>query len=68
VARTTHGLETRKARTKRSLATAKLAALEEIGFAIGLMSGRRTRGRRPGLLEKAYLEIPIRLKCELKTP
>ena len=67
-ARTTNGLESREARTKRSLATAKLAALEEIGFAIGLMSGSRTRGRRPGLLEKAYLEIPIRLKCGLRTP
>ena len=46
-AKTIHGRETREARTERSLASARLAVLEAVGFSIGLMSGGRTRGRRP---------------------
>lgn len=46
-AKTIHGRETREARTERSLASARLAVLEAVGFSIGLMSGGRTRGRPP---------------------
>ena len=46
-AKAVHGLETRDARTERSLASARLAVLEEVGFLLGFMSGDRTRGRKP---------------------
>ena len=46
-AKTIHGRETREARTKRSLASARLAVLEEVGYLVGFMSGQRTRGRKP---------------------
>ena len=46
-AKTVHGQETTSMRMERRLASARLAALEEIGFAIGMMSGQRTRGRKP---------------------
>ena len=55
--KTIHGRETRKERTERSLASARLAALESVGFAIGLMSGSRTRGRRPDHMSEAYPEL-----------
>jgi hypothetical protein len=34
-----------------------LAVLEAVGFSIGLMSGGRTRGRRPDRMAKAYPEL-----------
>ena len=46
-AKTIHGRETRETRNERSLASARLAVLEAIGFSIGLMSGSRTSGRPP---------------------
>ena len=49
-----HGRDTREARTERSLVSARLAVLEEVGFSIGLMSGSRTRGRRPDRMVEAY--------------
>ena len=55
--KTTHGRETREARTERSLASARLAVLEAVGFSIGLMSGGRTRGRRPDRMTEAYPEL-----------
>jgi hypothetical protein len=55
--KTIHGRETREARTKRSLASARLAVLEEVGFAIGLMAEGRTRGRRPYLITEAYQDL-----------
>jgi len=42
-----HGQETRKARSNRSVGLARLAELEELGYAIGLLSGPRTRGPKP---------------------
>jgi hypothetical protein len=68
---TIHGRETREVRTERSLASARLAVLEAVGFSIGLMSGGRTRGRRPDRMAEAYpkllkmvrrmrLKVPIR--------
>ena len=56
-ARTVHGRETREARTERSLASARLAVLEEVGFLIGLMSGSRTRGAKSKQMAEAYPEL-----------
>ena len=42
---------------ERSLASARLAVLEEVGFLFGLMSGGRTRGRRPDRMAEAYPEL-----------
>jgi hypothetical protein len=56
-AKTIHGCETREARTERSLASARLAVLESIGFAIGLLKGTKTRGRRPDRMGEAYPEL-----------
>ena len=56
-AKSIHGRETREARTERSLASARLAVLESVGFSIGLMSGGRTRGRRPDRIAEAYPEL-----------
>ena len=46
-AKTIHGRETREARNQRSLGLARIAVLREVGFALGFMSGHRTRGRKP---------------------
>jgi len=56
-AKTIHGRETREARTERSLGSARLAVLESIGFAIGLLKGTKTRGRRPDRMAEAYPEL-----------
>lgn len=56
-AQTIHGKETRKARTERSLASAKLAVLETVGFGLGCMEGNRTRGRRPDRMSEVYPEL-----------
>jgi hypothetical protein len=63
-AKTIHGRETRETRTERSLASARLAVLEAIGFSIGLMSGGRTRGRRPDRMAEAYPELKAMLKLK----
>ena len=60
-AKTIHGRETREARNERSLGSARLAVLEEVGFSIGLMSGSRTRGRRPDHMAEAYQELLIQI-------
>ena len=46
-AKTIHGNETRKARADRSEAMRRLRLLEELGHLLGIMSGPRTRGRKP---------------------
>jgi hypothetical protein len=46
-ARTVHGRETRRARTERSAASAKLTQLEDAARLLGMMDGPRTRGRKP---------------------
>lgn len=60
-AKTIHGRETREARTERSLGSARLAVLEAVGFSIGLMSGGRTRGRRPNRMTEDYPELQAAL-------
>ena len=56
-AKTIHGRETREVRTERSLASARLAVLEAVGFSIGLLSGARTRGVRPNRMAEVYPEL-----------
>ena len=56
-AKTIHGRETREARTERSLASARLAVLKEVGHKIGFMHGTRTRGRKPERMSEAYPEL-----------
>jgi hypothetical protein len=43
-----HGNSTRQARAELSEELMKLALLEELGRRIGLITGPRSRGRRPG--------------------
>jgi hypothetical protein len=54
-----HCRETREARTKRSLASARLAVLEAVGFSIGLMTGGRTRGRKSNQIVNALQEMEL---------
>ena len=61
-AKTIHGRETREARTERSLASARLAVLEAFGFSIGLITGGRTRGRRPDRMNEAFPELQAMFK------
>jgi len=56
-AKTIHGRETRQARTERSLASARLAILEEVGQKLGFINGSRTRGRKPSQMCKALDEM-----------
>ena len=66
-ANTIHGRKTREARTERSLASARLAVLEAVGFSIGLLSGARTRGVRPNRMAEAYPELQLFLKAHIKS-
>ena len=65
-AKTIHGRETREVRTERSLASARLAVLEAVGFSIGLMSGGRTRGRLPDRMAEAHPELQALVKMYVK--
>ena len=56
-AKAVHGRETRSIRAERSLATARLSVLEQAGFEIGLMTGKRTRGRKPSKMGDLYPEL-----------
>lgn len=56
-AKTIHGRESRKVRSERSLASGRLAVLEAVGFSIGLMSGSRSRGRRPDRMAESYPQL-----------
>ena len=56
-ARTVHGHDTIAMRQERSLGSARLAVLESIGFAIGLLRGAKTRGRRPDRMGEVYPEL-----------
>ena len=65
-AKTIHGRETRETRNERSLASARLAVLEAVGFSIGLMSGGRTRGVKPNRMTEACPELQALLKVHIK--
>jgi len=56
-ARTVHGQDTIAMRQERSLGSARIAVLESIGFAIGLLRGSKTRGRRPDRMDEVYPEL-----------
>jgi len=56
-AKIVHGRETRAIRTERSQAIARLSVLEQVGFEIGLMTGKRTRGRKPSKMGEVYPEL-----------
>ena len=56
-AKTVHGWETTAMRQERSLGSARVAVLEAIGFAIGLLKGTKTRGRRPDRMGEVYPEL-----------
>lgn len=56
-ARKVHGQDTIAMRKERSLASSRLAVLETIGFAIGLLKGTKTRGRRPDRMAEVYPEL-----------
>jgi len=65
-AKTIHGRETRKARTERSLASARLAVLEAVGYKLGFMNGTRTRGRKSDRMAESYPELQELLKLHVK--
>jgi hypothetical protein len=44
-------------RQERSLGSARVAVLESIGFAIGLLKGTKTRGRRPDRMGEVFPEL-----------
>lgn len=69
-ARTVHGRETTTMRMERSLASARLAVLESVGFSLGLITGTRTPGRRPARMAEAYpeLQAEVRSLFRKKTP
>ena len=46
-AKTTHGFETREARTERALGMRRLRELEDLGHLLGLIKGGRIAGRKP---------------------
>jgi hypothetical protein len=46
-AHTIHGNETKAIREKRSRSSAYLMELEDVAWALNMMSGTRTRGRKP---------------------
>ena len=66
--RTVHGWETTAMRQERSLGSARVAVLETIGFAIGLLKGTKTRGRRPDRMGEAYPELQALVKLKLQAP
>ncbi len=65
-ARTVHGRETREARKDRSLASARLAVLEAVGYKLGFMNGTRTRGRKSDRMAESYPELQELLKIHVK--
>jgi hypothetical protein len=65
-AKTIHGRETREARTERSLASARLAVLEKVGFTLGFMNGKRTLGRKPHKMRQVLTELQLEMQFCLK--
>ncbi|WP_416546100.1 HGGxSTG domain-containing protein [Limnohabitans sp. DCL3] len=66
LAKTIHGQETAQIRMERSLASARLAVLESVGHALGLLKGPRTRGRKPNQMHKAYPGLQAAALIHLK--
>jgi hypothetical protein len=57
-AHTTHGRETRAIRTERSQELTHLAALEDLARVLQMISGPKTRGRKPNPPEALTEEHP----------
>ena len=67
-AKTIHGRETREARSERSLASARLAVLEQAGHELGFMGGTRTRGIKPHKMSQVLPELQeavLRLRLKM---
>jgi hypothetical protein len=56
-AKTIHGRETREARAERSIASARLALLESVGFEFGIMGGLKSRGPKPHRMAQVLPEL-----------
>jgi hypothetical protein len=52
-----HGNETSSIRMERSLASARLALLESVGFEFGFMSGPKSRGPKPHRMAQVLPEL-----------
>jgi hypothetical protein len=65
-ARLVHGRETSAMRIERSIGSAKLAVLEEVGFNLGLLTGHRTRGPKPDRRDQMYPELQKLLRSLAK--
>jgi hypothetical protein len=52
-----HGNETTSMRMERSIASAKLALLESVGFEFGIMGGLRSRGPKPHRMAQVLPEL-----------
>ena len=61
-AKTIHGNETRKARSERSLGSARLAVLESVGMALNMLTGSRTPGPKPTRMAEAYPELQAAIR------
>jgi len=55
--RLVHGRETSTMRMERSIASAKLALLESVGFEFGFMSGSKLRGPKPHRMAQVLPEL-----------
>lgn len=56
-AKTKHGFETRQARAEQAEGMRRLRALEDLGYALGMMTGPKTPGRKPKA-KKSELNAP----------
>ena len=54
-----HGRETSSMRLERAFASARLALLERVGFALGILKGSRTRGRKPHRMTAVFPELHL---------
>ena len=59
-----YGNETSSMRIERSIASAKLALLESVGFEFGIMGGLRSRGPKPHRMA----QVPPELRALGNTP
>ena len=55
--RLVHGRETSSLRMERSIASAKLALLESVGFEFGIMIGLKSRGPKPHKMAQVLPEL-----------
>jgi len=65
-AHTTHGKETKARREERSAGSAYLMELEDVAWALDMMTGTRTRGRKPKNYHPVKTLQGARLWCLLE--